>query len=242
MSDLCTLLSWDSDHWGFPVARLNSHHLTEDSAGEAIRWSERHKIRCLYFAADGTSAETLRAAWDNGFRFVDVRVDLEKTLSEPPDADEDGGSCRDALPEDLPAMERLARTAHEDTRFFKDAGFDRGKARDLYALWIARDLREHKVFASLSTGHPANLSGYVSVIASGHGEGRIGLVAVDAGARGGGLGGLLVRRALTWCRSSGAVSARVATQATNVAALRLYGNCGFKTADVKVWFHRWFGD
>jgi len=241
MSDPCALLDWDSEHWGFPVARLNRNKLTEDLAARAIRWCKEHSVRCLYFAADGRCAETLRAAGNNGFRFIDVRVDLERGLLDDL-TDAADGICREAVPQDLLAMEKLARVAHEDTRFFKDTNFDRAKAGDLYAIWIARDLRERQVFAAESADKPDCPLGYVSVSIDADRIGRIGLVAVNAEARGRGLARLLVQRASAWCRSRDADLVRVATQGTNIPALRLYESCGFKTADVKIWFHRWFGD
>jgi dTDP-4-amino-4,6-dideoxy-D-galactose acyltransferase len=240
MGHLCTLLTWDSDHWGFPVARLNGHQLTGDTAREALLWCEEHKVKCLYFAAEGTCAGTLHAAWANGFRCVDVRVDMQKTFPAGEAVAPHSGKLREARPDDLPALEQLARTAHEDTRFFKDANFDRTQAADLYALWVARDFREHKVFVAVSADDPQGLSGYVSASEGGNKEGRIGLVAVNPEARGRGLGRLLVGHAVSWCRSRGADSVKVATQATNVAAMRLYEQGGFRVADVKVWFHRWF--
>jgi dTDP-4-amino-4,6-dideoxy-D-galactose acyltransferase len=241
MSELCTLLPWDAEHWGFPVARITAHRLTQDAARQAIEWCERRKVRCLYFAADGRCAQTLQCAAANGFRFVDMRVDMEKCSTEEL-ADGADGNCRDAVPEDLTALKQLARTAHEDTRFFKDVNFDRLKAGDLYALWIERDLLENKVFTAFAAEDPQTLLGYASASTSGSHGGHIGLVAISPEARGRGLGRLLVQRAVGWCRSREADSVRVATQGTNVAALRLYENCGFRVVDAKVWFHRWFAE
>jgi GNAT superfamily N-acetyltransferase len=240
MGGLCTLLTWDSEHWGFPVARINENKLTEDAAREASRWCEERKVKCLYFAADGTCAGTIKEAWSNGFYFVDVRVDMEKRFSGPSLDLAGDFRCRVAVPEDLPAIEWLARTAHEDTRFFKDANFNRTRAEDLYALWIARDFREHKVFVAVSPDDSKRLAGYASASTTDGHVGRIGLVAVSPEARGVGLGQLLVECASAWCRSRGATSVKVATQGTNVSALRLYETGGFKVVDVKVWFHRWF--
>jgi ribosomal protein S18 acetylase RimI-like enzyme len=49
-----------------------------------------------------------------------------------------------------------------------------------------------------------------------------------------------VAYAVAWIQSRGLESVRVATQVTNIPALRLYEGCGFRAADAKVWFHRWF--
>jgi dTDP-4-amino-4,6-dideoxy-D-galactose acyltransferase len=240
MGDLCALLAWDSEHWGFPVARIKGNKLTKRAVEEVIRWCGKHKVRCLYFEADGTCAETLQAVENNGFRFVDIRVDMQVGASSGALPTRTNGECREATQEDLFAMERLARTAHVDTRFFKDTRFDREKAAEMYALWIARDFREHKVFAATAADTPRNVLGYATANIANNKTGRIGLVAVSPAARGRGLGHLLVKNAVAWCQSSGAKCVRVATQGTNIAALRLYESSGFKAADVKIWFHRWF--
>lgn len=240
MSEVCSLLPWDSSHWGFPIGRVTGHTLTGQTAKEALRWCSENKIRCLYFAADGACPHTLENAWANGFRLVDVRVDLERTPAEVAGSEPPHISCREATADDLPALVQLARAAHEDTRFFKDTNFDRARAADLYALWVARDLRERRVFVAEPPGEAKRMLGYVSAGEEGDKEGRIGLIAVDPAARGRGVGRLLVRHALASFRARGVQSVRVATQGTNVPALRLYENCGFKAADVKVWFHRWF--
>lgn len=240
MSEICSLLTWDTGHWGLRIGRVIGHTLTRDTAKEVLSWCSENRIQCLYFAADGACRQTLENAWANGFRFVDVRVDMEMGPAEVPGSAPPDVSCREATADDLPPLERLARAMHEDTRFFKDTRFDPVKAADLYALWIARDLREHRVFVAEPSGEPKRMLGYVSASEEGDKGGRIGLIAVDPAARGRGVGRLLLRHALASFRSRGIQSVKVATQGTNVPALRLYENCGFKVADVKVWFHRWF--
>jgi dTDP-4-amino-4,6-dideoxy-D-galactose acyltransferase len=237
MSDNCTFLHWDSEHWGFGVARFGGDKLTKESAERTLRWCEEEKIRCLYFAASGSCSETLKNAANYGFHFVDVRVDMEVVPTHAPPEAPSGFFCRAAGAEDLAALEKFARVAHHDTRFFKDANFDKAKAAELYALWIARDLREQTVFAAISPGQSDSVVGYLSVNEA---DGRIGLVAVSPEARGRGIGRHLVASAVAWLRSRGLERVRVATQGTNVPALRLYEICGFRVADVKVWFHRWF--
>jgi len=240
MAEDCTLLLWDSRFWGFPVGRLHSDKLTKEVAENAVRWCVDHKVRCLYFAAAGTCGETLKLAADHGFRFVDVRIDMETApRAAPPKAATDF-IFREAGAADVAAMESLARSAHEDTRFFKDTSFDVEKAADLYALWIARDFRDHTVFAAVSALQPERVLGYLSASDIDTKTGRIGLVAVSAEVRGRGVGRHLVDYALAWYRSRGLERVRVATQGTNVSALRLYEGCGFKVMDVKLWFHRWF--
>lgn len=238
--DLCILLPWDTGHWGFPVARLRSTTLQSKDCETAFEWCRNREVRCLYFCAGGTCAQTLRYAHQAGFRFVDVRLDLECMSFQADPMTKVTHPIRPAGPADLTGLQNLARESHRDTRFFKDTNFDPEKARQLYARWLERDLRENHVFLAEDKQLEPSPLGYVTVELGSHGLARIGLVAVASRARHRGLGTGLLSYVLTWLASQGVSKVRVATQAANVVALRLYESAGFRATECRVWFHRWF--
>ena len=87
---------------------------------------------------------------------------------------------------------------------------------------------------------PGN-AGYISCqVDAVTGTGRIGLIAVAELERGRGLGRILVSGALRWLGEAGCREVRVATQASNVPAQRLYQALGFRTAEASATYHRWF--
>ncbi|MBI3886794.1 MAG: GNAT family N-acetyltransferase [Opitutae bacterium] len=234
-----TFLPWDTDFFGFRVGRANATTLTRTSLDEVLQWCRAERIRCLYFAADREAPETLALAATGGFQFVDVRLDLSLSLGNRPALPAAGPSIRPAQPDDIPPLAALARHSHRDSRFFKDPGFPSSQAEELYAEWIRRDYRQHTVLTA-GGGLPAAPSGYVTCQVSGGQRGRIGLIAVAPAQQGRGLGRALVNAALQWFHSAKCTEVRVATQASNVAAQRLYQAAGFRTAESSVWFHRWF--
>lgn len=198
-------------------------------------------MRCLFFAADGDCTHTLDLAWRERFRLVDVRLDLELKLADRlPECSADVG-IRPAQTDDLPALEHLARESHRDTRFFKDPGFNQASAAELYARWIRRDFRENRIFVAFLPIAPGSPVGYLTVGDSSPGNARIGLVAVEPRVRRGGVATALVRHVLRDLAGQGVGSVRVATQASNLAAVRLYEDAGFRLAETRLWFHRWFG-
>lgn len=240
----CTLLSWDTEFWGFPIARLNTTALTESVVREADAWCSEHGIRCLYFMASGSCPRTLALADEHGFRFIDVRVELSLSAPDKKAAPKVPVEVRvrPAGAPDLPALRLLAAESHRDTRFFKDDRFDTSRSADLYSTWIARDFSRHAVLVCESMAMPSRPCGYISCERDKEkGEGRIGLIAVAAGSKGLGFGEALVTRALQQFADADLHAVRVVTQGTNVAALRLYERCGFLTSHVGVWFHKWFG-
>ena len=228
------ILPWDSEFFGFRIGRVKASRLTPDTLRSVLAWAAAEKLRCAYFSADAECAETLALAHEGGFQFVDLRVDLA-TPVRAADALPAHAGFRPATTADLPALEAISRVAHRDTRFFKDAQFPAARAADLYAEWIQRDFRVHHVFTV-----PGN-TGYVTCqVDPATGTGRIGLIAVAESERGRGLGRSLVGGALRWLGESGCREVRVATQASNVTAQRLYQAHGFRTAEGSATFHRWF--
>jgi len=232
-----TFLPWDTDFFGFRIGRANATQLNPQSLAALLAWTETLHLRCLYFSADGQSGETLELASRSGFQFVDVRVDLTlpmKTAAAPAARDE---NIRTARPGDMAGLQTIARRSHLDTRFFKDRGFPIARAEALYAEWIRRDMEKHHVLVAEDRGEAA---GYITCLtdpATGHG--RIGLIAVAGPAQGKGLGRALLLAGLDWFRTMQCELVRVATQAANLPAQRLYQAAGFRSTESSVWFHRW---
>jgi dTDP-4-amino-4,6-dideoxy-D-galactose acyltransferase len=231
-------LDWDSDFWGFPVGKLEGSLLRESEAENVWDWCLTNEIRCLYFSADGSDAETLQRAYKAGFQFVDVRVDLERDAPAETAAGRAEFPVRRVVETDLEAVRAIARTAHHDTRFFKDLNFDRAKCAMLYEKWIERDFEFGQVLGFFPD-NGAVTGGYVTLAKEGE-SARIGLIAVAESLRGRGGGSILLDAAMTAAAELGAKKIRVVTQGTNVAALKLYEKAGFRVCDVKIWFHRWF--
>ena len=219
------LLDWDSEFWGVRVARV------EDA--DADDWARANAVDVAYLLVDGSDAAAAQRAEQRGFRVMDVRVELEVS---PVRSEQPVRKHREA---DIELLRAIARTSHEDTRFYADPGFPRERCGALYDTWIRRSCEgwADVVLVADREGRPA---GYVAMHRRG-GSGSIGLIGVDAAARGRGVGEALVRGALDWCAREGLERCSVVTQGRNVAAQRLFQRCGFRTSSVALWFHKWFG-
>lgn len=237
--DPCHFLPWDSDHFGFPIARVSGATMTSEVAVQVDAWCRQAGIRCAYFQTDVADTASARAAEDAGFRLVDIRLSFSTAL-EPGHAQPGGSSLRAATAEEGPHLEAIARTAYQMTRFYADPGFPVDRSDALYATWIRRSL-EGQAEAVLVTGVEGGPTGFITCHRlPDHRGGRIGLVGVAAGHQGRGLGRQLIRGAFEWFRSADAPSVEVATQARNLRAQRLYQECGFRIAEAALWFHRWW--
>ncbi len=236
----CRLLEWDSAHFGFPVARLDSGSLTGGLLPLAENWCRQNSVRCLYFLAAASENGFVRIARESGFDFVDVRLTLGKDLVVPAaERSHPTIRVRAAMSSDLPALEHLASQSHRDTRFYKDRRFPVQGADELYRKWIRRDVGSGDAMtASAPDGDPL---GYVTLTSEADkGLASIGLIAVSEMARSRGVGRSLVEHALARAASQTCKRVSVVTQASNIPALRLYESMGFRIISCDYWFHRWF--
>jgi dTDP-4-amino-4,6-dideoxy-D-galactose acyltransferase len=230
----CELLPWDTDFWGFPVARVRSTSLSEPAAVAVDEWCASERIACAYLLADAEDPETARVAPEHGWHYVDSRVTMVRRP--PPNGPASGPEpgIRDARAEDEPALRAIAEASHTNTRFFFDGRFDLERCRELYGIWIAESVRDPDTRV-LVADDGGGLAGYVTIARK---EGpEIDLIAVAEGSRERGVGTALVKAAIDSAASEGIA---VVTQGRNVAALRLYESLGFLTDSVGSWYHKWY--
>jgi dTDP-4-amino-4,6-dideoxy-D-galactose acyltransferase len=233
------LLAWDTDFFGFRIGRARANRLTAKSAAVLLDWADTCGLRCLYLGADPACSLTLNVAYASGFKFVDFRLDLAISLERIQPSPKPR-AFQAVVSADIPSLVRIARLAHTDSRFFKDAGFSRERAANLYAEWIRRDFRENHIFtiAAPNDNEPTN---YITCqLDTTSRTGRIGLLAVSKRVQGRGIGRRLLVGALSWLSSRGCQHVQVATQGSNLAAQRLYQTAGFSIEEAVTTYHRWF--
>jgi dTDP-4-amino-4,6-dideoxy-D-galactose acyltransferase len=243
----CELLPWDTEFFDIQIARVVGDTLRPEPAVQIDDWCRSNKVRGLYFLSRADDPATIQTAEQHVFGLVDIRVTFEhlmKNLSDPNHAALPNGICvRPFQPDDLPALQAMARTGYGDTRFFSDAHFPRHRAEELYATWITLETqgRAQTVWvAALADNRPL---GYISChLDMTHREGQIGLVGVSREDCGKGIGKSLVRTAMDWYRSQGTRRVTVVTQGKNRTAQRLYQQCGFLSLDLQFWYHKWYPD
>lgn len=234
---ICTYLEWDSNFFEKRIARLNRSRLDDATAAESQAWCNQNRIDCLYFLADADHPETPRLAANHDFLLVDIRMTLERGVSEVA-ANAQPAEIRLAREDDLSILRAIAASGHRDTRFYFDRHFDRTKCDLLYETWIENSFRGFALAVLV-----AEVGGKATAYLTCHlkeKHSQIGLVAVGNSHRGQGLGGKLVQGFLSWSRDHSAIRAAVVTQGRNLPAQRLYQRNGFVTASLQLWYHRWF--
>jgi dTDP-4-amino-4,6-dideoxy-D-galactose acyltransferase len=234
MSEWCSFLDWDSAFFGRRIARVTANRLTDEQANQALAWCAAERIDCLYFLAESDDADTVRAVEARGFALVDVRLTLERRGAIPALAD----GIRLSSAQDVEALKMMARTNHRDTRFYYDGHFSVEEADHLYETWIERSCNGYAdaVLVAERDGQPA---GYITCDLR-EGYGQIGLLGVGEAWQGQGIGRTLINGALRWFAEHDLERVEVVTQGRNVRAQRVYQRAGFVSAQMQLWYHRWF--
>jgi ribosomal protein S18 acetylase RimI-like enzyme len=238
----CELLEWDSEHFGFPIAKVVAHTLTESSVDEIDAWCIDQGIRCLYFVAGPDDSETSRLAAAGGFQVVDVRITTRRSYEGLLDLDHgpEEVTIREATDADLKYARQLAARSHRISRFYFDGRFPKDRCDALYEAWVERAARdpERRLFIPVVDGEPV---GYyvlppVGPDAEGHGE----LVAIDERHRGKGWARAMYFGVYEQLAARGVRTQRGAYSYRNLTAIRLHEKIGFRIAEVQVWHHKWY--
>lgn len=154
-----------------------------------------------------------------------------------------GGGANDADPlriagqGDIAAVSQLASSAFRLSRFREPWYRDHDRRR-FYAVWAQNAILGNFDDLCLVKGRPGAIEGLVTLRHLDANEARIGLLAVDPALAGRGIGRALFTGAQAWCRRQGKSRLRVATQAGNLAALRLYIACGATVDSTAYWLYR----
>lgn len=250
----CQLLPWDSDWFGFRVARVEGDTLTAARAQNIDDWCRQQQVRCLYFLARADDPATTQAAQTAGYLLADIRVTLDRDMRfvVPPSG---GTSAADRLKaelqtpgirlatvKDLPDLKKIAAGSFRDSRFYFDGNFPVERVDALFERWVERALeRGTNQQALVATGPEGQLTGFcVLGIEPAKRTGDIGLFGVASAARGQGVGRQLLTATFQHLASTGLPHVTVVTQGRNIAAQRLYQRAGFLTKSVQLYYHKWF--
>lgn len=134
--------SWDSIHFGFPVASLDHLICKSESASSALldsfdRWAQSNIIRFSSARMDENESMAQATLENHGFNKIETSIwglrPIEREQHFAPKQ-----KIRPARPEEIPMlMELAARENYRDGRFHADGHFDRDTANRLYSEWIA---------------------------------------------------------------------------------------------------------
>jgi ribosomal protein S18 acetylase RimI-like enzyme len=219
-----------ADRWLGEIMRVDAFRisgtLAAAEATEAARALRPIAARSSFAYARVPSRDlaTSQGLEREGFRVVDTNVTLE--MAAAPLASAPGSSARSARPEDAQAVEKIARTGFEVSRFHLDPALRPGLANEIKAQWAANFFRGQRGDFMVVAECDGAVAGFLQLLEAPASTLVIDLIAVAQPYRGRGLGSAMIRYAARDCGAPERV--RVGTQIANVTSLALYQRLGFQ--------------
>lgn len=241
----CQFLPWDTDFFRRRIGRINSTQLDDKLVESIYAWSENNHIECLYFMAEAEDIDTIRLAEDLGFRLVEIRLSMERSLKDWNPAarlrNSPGVIIRQGTATDIPRLQEIARHSYYDSRFYFDRCFSEENWSSYYATWVKKSF-EGGAQIALVAEHQGQIIGYITGLIDKHDptKGQYELTGVDPATRNLGAGNELFRSGLDEYVRSGVQYVWLATQGRNIATQRMVQRNGFVTRSCQLYFHKWF--
>lgn len=232
------LLDWDTEFFGFPVARIDPR-LEADALAETLAELRRRSVGLAYWLPP--ESEALRVAAQRlGAVIAGTQVRYVRAL-DPVSASPRpvGARVLPAAPDALRELVALGLEAARWSRFALDPRMPPGAAERMYRIWVRRSLeREIADEVLVARDDAGGAAGMISLVQQ-HDLCVIGLVAVNGERRRQGFGRQLVRCAFDWSIRRGLRQIAVTALSANVAACRLYEACGFRPDRRSMIAHFW---
>jgi len=233
-------LEWDSDFFGFNIARINKIDIDDAGLTSILQELKTKNYRMVYWYIPVEQSETLRIAQAHGGFLADKKVTYIKELTNTVTAQ--GSSLYFTVPyldaEPDAALISLTLQSGGYSRFRLDPLFSNALCDKLYACWITRSVRKEIAWQVLVVRDASELLGFIT-LGTKEERGDIGLLAIAPHARNKRIGKLLMVDAEGCFVEKGYAIAQVVTQRANNEACRLYESCGYRAERIDNVFHFW---
>lgn len=183
------IAEWDTNFFGFKVARLDNSNLDKELLNKCIERAKKEQIACIYCLSDLKNENLLESF---GFRRIDERIEYTQEIKSFENSED--VRIENATDDDVPELKRIASKSFRGiSRFYKDPHFNQEKIDNLYEKWIEKLIKEKnsKILIIRKNG---NIVAFIGISLKDR-EGIIELIAVDEKFKHNGYGELLIRQA-----------------------------------------------
>jgi len=233
-------LDWDTEFFGFGVARIVVSEMNEAELSDTLRKLREEGYRLVYWQLPAANSESNQIALAQGGFLADEKLTYIKKLPKEPVSlasfTQSPYAYPDATP--VPSIIELALLSSENSRFRMDPRFPDELCDRLYTIWISRSISKELAWETLVVKEAGEYLGLIT-LCTGEGRGIIGLLAVAKKTRGSGIGKALVLAAENHFIDNNDTVVQVVTQRLSQGACHLYESCGYKIETIDSIFHFW---
>jgi dTDP-4-amino-4,6-dideoxy-D-galactose acyltransferase len=233
-------LQWDSDCFGFKVARIIPIDIDDARLASILQELRFNNYHMVYWDVPSEYRMVASMAQKHGGILVDEKVTYAKQISNAIHATQVHSYviAPYLLTEPEPTLISLALESGMYSRFKLDHLFPTELWEKLYTCWITGAVRKEIAWEVLVVKDAKGLLGVVTLGEKGK-RGAIGLLGVVPKSRGMGIGTALISAGEKYFADHGYTDVQIVTQRANTAACRLYESCEYQAETIDNIFHFW---
>jgi len=232
---------WDSDHFGFKVAKL-----TVSSSEEilpSLEFCMKQEVVLLVCRCDTADIPSVHLMEQLGFLLMDTImnscIDLT-TWKMPSTADLSG--IRWHSEDDIGAITAIAEKAFTGyiSHFHKDPRLAQDKCDSLYVQWAYNSCYDTNLASGMVVAElEGEVVGFLSIVPPSGGRGDFGIGAMDPKAQGKGIFPKLYYFSFDWLKTEGVKWVQDKTVVNNYAELKVLIKVGMRPFESLYTFHKW---
>lgn len=231
------LLAWESDFFALKTAKLA---LSPDAAPLTVAdFAPYGLVQAKITTGDLNALDGLSAL---GFSLAESEVDFVLNVQAGTENAMSYGPLCYAVSDDIAVIKAAAAQVFAQSRF-RAPWYQPDDSARFYATWAEKAvLGTFDKDCLLVRNEKNETAGFVTLRKPDEQSARIGLLAVLPGNQGQGIGLKLMSAAQQWCAEHHCRVLRVATQLSNLAAMRLYTKSGGTIDSTAYWLYRGCND
>lgn len=234
-----TLLDWDSQIFGYKVAKLLPTRLSAVELAEQLDLLRAQQVKLCYWATDSQDLETQVAAQKHAGFLADQKSTYLLNLKQLPIAsDITANIVAYPMANASTDLTELAYQSGLYSRFRADPTISEAIFKMIYTQWINNSCLRKIATEVLVIYHQQRIVAMIT-LGDKQGRGDIGLLAVAEDCRSLGYGSALVQAAQANFLAQKYEFSQVVTQASNLPACRLYEKMGYQLEKVENFYHFW---
>ena len=235
------ILDWDTNHFGFKVARLVTD--SEAEAREAFSRCEAEDVKMMIIRCGTDNIRLAQFFESAGCRLMDTLVQYELEIrADTPIEFVSPAKVRSFRKDEVEAIASIAAAAFESyiDHFHADPLLPKEKSDALYIEWARNScFQPHLADDVLVAVIDDKVIGFATMKAESPEVAEGVLFAVSPEGRGKGVYSDMIAGGMGWCREKGIARMRVATQINNYAVQRAWVKHGFRLMRSNYTFHYW---
>jgi dTDP-4-amino-4,6-dideoxy-D-galactose acyltransferase len=237
---LYKILPFDSELFEFKVAKILALRLELTLLKTILSELNQYGIKLVYWAADSNDETSHVAAISLGGFLGSKQVTYYTEHSQINFPTVTDGVAIEEFTKKRPTVELklLAFQAGNYSHFRTDEKFAEELFYKLYTAWITNCVNHSIADKVFVAKYKQEIIGMITAGKKNE-RGDIGLLAVKEEFRGKKIGEYLVKKAQQYFIDVGLKYSQVVTQEANVAACKLYANCGYQIEKVENFYHFW---